>query len=96
MEGRCFKSERPDAAETIRVNPDLQRFKERASFSLNTERGAQLRRRRAVDVETISGDIKLNRHFTRFLLRGLEKVDHEFRLVAAGHNLRKLALALAV
>lgn len=93
---KCLKPGHPDAARTIRVNADLQRFKKRASFLLNTDRGTQLRRQRAVDVETIFGDIKRNWHFTRFLLRGLEKVDHEFRLVAAGHNLRKLALALAV
>lgn len=95
LRGKCLKSKRPDAARTIRVNEDLRRFKRRASFLLNTERGVKLRKQRAVDVETIFGDIKRNWHFTRFLLRGLEKVDHEFRLVAAGHNIRKLALALA-
>lgn len=77
------------------MNPDLARFRKRASFLLNTERGTVLRKQRSVDVETIFGDIKRNWHFTRFLLRGLEKADHEFRLVAAGHNLRKLALSLA-
>ncbi len=59
------------------------------------KRGTELRKQRAVDVETIFEDIKRNWHFTRFLLRGLKKVGHKFRLVAAGHNLRKLALALA-
>ena len=46
-----------------------------------------------MDVETIFGDIKRNHGFTRFMLRGLEKVTLEMRLVAAGHNIRKLFLA---
>jgi transposase len=95
LKERCFRSEDPDAPRVLRVNPDLARFRKRASFLLNTERGTVLRKQRSVDVETIFGDIKRNWHFTRFLLRGLEKADHEFRLVAAGHNLRKLALSLA-
>ncbi|MBR3157727.1 MAG: transposase [Atopobiaceae bacterium] len=55
-----------------------------------------LGRRRSVDVETIFGDIKRNWGFRRFLLRGLEKVDHEMRMVAMGHNTRKMAYALGV
>ena len=60
------------------------------------ERGSELGRRRSVDVETIFGDIKRNWGFRRFLLRGHEKVDHEMRMVAMGHNIRKMAYALAV
>lgn len=96
LRGRCFKSEDPDAVRVIRVNPTLDAFRKRASEMLRTERGSALRKQRSADVETVFGDIKRNWHFERFLLRGLEKVDHEFRLVAAGHNLRKLALALQV
>lgn len=92
---RRLRSRRPGAARTIRVDPDLARFKKRASFLLNTERGAKLGKQRAADVETIFGDIKRSWHFTRLLPRGLEKVGHGFRLVAMGHNLRKLALALS-
>lgn len=92
----CFRPKDPGAVKTVAVNPTLRRFKKRASFLLNTERGTKLRKQRSVDVETIFGDIKRNWHFERFLLRGLEKADHEFRLVAMGHDLRKLALALTV
>ncbi len=93
---RCLKSKDPDTAREVRISPTLNAFKRRASEMLHTERGSQLRRQRSVDVETIFGDIKRNWHFDRFSLRGLKKVDHEFRLMAAGHNLRKLTLALAV
>ena len=93
---KCFRSKKEDAVRVLRVNPTLDAFKARASKMLHTERGSMLRKRRSVDVETIFGDIKRNWGFRRFLLRGLEKVDHEMRMVAMGHNIRKLAYVLAV
>jgi transposase len=90
---KCFHSKDPDAVRILRVNPKADAYRKEASRMLHTERGSALRKQRGVDVETIFGDIKRNWRFTRFHLRGLEKVDHEFRLVAMGHNLRKLALA---
>ena len=90
---KCFKSKDPSARKKIQVNPRLAAFKERASAMLHTDKGRKLRKKRGIDVETVFGDIKRNHGFTRFLLRGLEKVTLEFRLVAAGHNIRKLFLA---
>lgn len=75
------------------MNPTLNAFRSRASEMLHTETGSALRKRRSVDVETVFGDIKRNLGFTRFTLRGLEKVTLEWRLVATGHNIRKLFLA---
>jgi transposase len=92
----CLRPKGPGAARTVAVSPTLRRLRGRASFLLNAERGTKLRKRRSVGVETIFGDIERNWHFERSLLRGLEKADHEFRLVAMGHDLRRLALALAV
>ena len=93
---RCFRSKGPDAVRVLRVNPVLDAFRARASEMLRTERGSTLRKQRSVDVETIFGDIKRDWGFRRFRLRGLEKVDHEMRMVAMGHNIRKMAYALAV
>lgn len=90
---RCSKSEDPDAPRQIQVNPTLNEYRRRASEMLRTEAGSALRKRRSVDVETVFGDIKRNLGFTRFTLRGLEKVTLEWRLVATGHNIRKLFLA---
>ncbi len=73
---------------TLRVNPKADACRKEASRMLYTERGSALRKQRGINVETIFGDIKRNWWFTRFHLRGFEKVDHEFRLVAMGHNLR--------
>ena len=75
------------------MNPTLNAFRSRASEMLRTETGSALRKRRSIDVETVFGDIKRNLVFTRFTLRGLEKVTLEWRLVATGHNIRKLFLA---
>jgi len=38
----------------------------------------------------VFGQIKANRQFRRFLLRGLDKVTIEFGLIAIAHNLMKL------
>jgi hypothetical protein len=41
-------------------------------------------------VEPVFGQIKGARGFRQFLLRGLEKVKHEWALVCTAHNLTKL------
>jgi len=52
--------------------------------------GQALYSRRKVIVEPVFGQIKEARGFRRFLLRGLDKVRGEWRLVCVGHNLLKL------
>lgn len=49
-------------------------------------------RLRKVTVEPVFGQIKEAFGFRRFLLRGLAKVQEEWQLICAVHNLRKLAL----
>ena len=90
---RCTKSTDPGFKKCIRINPRLDALKEKASMLLHTPEGSELRKRRGIDVETVFGDIKRNLGFTRFTLRGLEKTRLEWRLIAAGHNIRKLHLA---
>ena len=41
-------------------------------------------------MEPVLGQIKQGRGFRQFLLRGLAKVNREWRLICAGHNLLKL------
>ena len=50
-------------------------------------------RLRKQTVEPVFGQIKGARGFRQFLLRGLEKVAEEWRLVCTAHNLLKLASA---
>ena len=44
-------------------------------------------------MEPVFGQIKGARGFRQFLLRGLEKVRDEWRLICTAHNLLKLAQA---
>ncbi len=44
-------------------------------------------------VEPVFGQIKQARGFQQFLLRGIEKVKHEWALICTAHNLTKLARA---
>ncbi|MFQ5939642.1 MAG: IS1182 family transposase [Alphaproteobacteria bacterium] len=52
-------------------------------------------RLRKQTVEPVIGQIKEARGFRRFLLRGIEKVGHEWGMVCTAHNLLKLATAAA-
>ncbi|WP_370873234.1 transposase [Olsenella profusa] len=72
----------------------LKREHSRAFETARVERGSALRKRRPVDVEAVFGGIRRSWRLARFCLRSLREGDHELRLVAAGRNLRKLALAL--
>lgn len=74
------------------VNPAWDRFKQQARERLSTEKGIWLKKQRSVDVESAFGDIKYNQGYTRFKLRGLNKVKIEWGLIAISHNLRKVAI----
>lgn len=63
---------------------------ERMAAKVRSPAGQALYRRRKVIVEPVFGQIKEARGFRRFLLRGLDKVRGEWRLVCVGHNLLKL------
>ena len=43
-------------------------------------------------VEPLHGDMQKNRGFIQFVLRGLEKVNIEYNLMAIAHNIRKIIL----
>jgi hypothetical protein len=63
---------------------------ERMAAKVRSPAGQALYSRRKVIVEPVFGQIKEARGFRRFLLRGLDKVRGEWRLVCLGHNLLKL------
>ena len=56
---------------------------------LCSDEGAQIYAKRKIEVESAFGQIEGNRSFCRFSLRGLEKVNIEFGLVATAHNFLK-------
>ena len=57
---------------------------------LRTKRGRDRYALRMETVEPVFGQIKQGRGFRQFLLRGLAKVNREWLLICAGHNLLKL------
>jgi len=73
----------------IQVNVQLDEYKRKAKHLLDSKQGKRYRSRRCCEVESVFGQIK-NRSFRRFGLRGLQKVNIEFGLVAIAHNLLKL------
>jgi len=86
MRGACHKGK---GNRIIDVNHSLNRYKQRAREALTSETGIKHRKRRPVEVEPIFGNIKENHRFRRFMLRGKEKVEIEFGLLAIAQNLRK-------
>lgn len=73
----------------IEVNHNLNRLKQQAGKRLKTKKGIGKRKQRCYDTEPVFGNIKHNHHFKRFMLRGVQKVNVEFGLLALAHNLRK-------
>jgi len=64
--------------------------KERMARKLRTIKGRCTYAKRKEIAEPVIGQIKEVRGFRRFLLRGLNKVQHEFDLICLTHNLLKL------
>ena len=75
----------------IEVNQNLRKLKKKAEEKLTSEKGIAYRKRRPADVEPIFGNIKQNKNFKRFMLRGIDKVSIEAGLLAIAHNLAKAA-----
>jgi transposase len=64
--------------------------KTRMARKLRRKQGSAIYAQRKTIVEPVNGQIKEARGLRSFLLRGLEKVDPEWHLIAASHNLLKL------
>jgi transposase len=75
----------------IEVNHNLNKHKQKARELLTTEQGVRHRKQRAHDVEPVFANIKQNKGFRRFMLRGKQKVTVEFGFIAIAHNLMKKA-----
>jgi transposase len=75
-----------EATESTAETSLLEQMKQK----LKTEAGRELYRMRKAIVEPVFGQIKEWRGFRRFLLRGLQKVRAEWKLICLTHNLLKL------
>ena len=86
LRGLCHKSK---SDRVIEVNYKLQEYKRKARERLLSEQGVYHRGKRCIEPEAVFAQVKHNSQFNRFRLRGLQKVNVEFTLVAIAHNLRK-------
>jgi transposase len=86
MNGACHKTK---GNRIIQVNEQLNLQKKRAYELLNSEEGIRRRKKRCYDVEPVFANIKQNHGFRRFMLRGKEKVEIEWGLLAIAQNIRK-------
>jgi transposase len=77
-------------ATTAEVTEPPATAQECMAAKVRTPEGRALYARRKVIVEPVFGQIKEARGFRRFLLRGLDNIRGEWRLVCLTHNLLKL------
>lgn len=91
MRGPCHKAA---GNRIIQRNHNLIRHRKRAKELLESEEGVE-RRRKRWKVEAVFGNIKQNKGFRRYMLRGIEKVSVETGLIAIAHNLNRYSLAIA-
>ncbi len=89
--GACHKAK---GNRIIEVNHRLGELKAQARERLTSEEGLKHRSTRPIEVESAFGNLKQNKGFTRFMLRGIEKVALETGLLAVAINLKKMARIL--
>lgn len=75
----------------IAVSLERLRYQSQARELLRSEEGYALAVRRMTEPESVFGQLKNNRGFRRFLLRGMEKVTLEVGWLSLAHNLLKQA-----
>jgi transposase len=89
LRGPCHKAE---GNRIIQRSPNLIRYKQKVRELLTSEEGLEKRKQRW-QVEAVFGNIKQNKGFRRFSLRGIEKVTTEMGLIALAHNLQRFSKA---
>jgi transposase len=88
LKSLCHKR---DGNRIIEANHRLRKYKQQAKERLLSPEGIAYRKKRSADIEPVFANIKHNKGFKRFMLRGLEKVSIETGLLAIAHNLSKMA-----
>jgi transposase len=87
MRGPCHRSK---DNRIIQRNENLNRHRKRIKKLLTSEEGERKIKERW-KVEAVFGNLKHNKGFTRFMLRGIEKVNVETALLAIAHNIQRFA-----
>lgn len=86
LRGQCHQGK---GNRKIQINHRLRKLKASERDKLTSEEGLKHRSKRPCDVEAVFGNLKNNKGFKRFLLRGIHKVEIEVGLLAIAHNIAK-------
>ncbi len=84
----CHKS---STNRIVEVNHNVRRHRAKAKERLMSEEGLIKRSHRSIEPEPVFGNIKHNKKFKRFNLKGKTKVEIEIGLISIAHNLSKLS-----
>lgn len=87
------KDQKSGKITTSQNNPKLGKIREKVFKLLSTKKGIKLRKQRCHDGEPVFAQLKHNKNFKRFMLRGKNKVEVEIGILAIAHNLKKMAIA---
>jgi hypothetical protein len=88
LKNKCYKSK---GNRKVVINHTLKDYKAKVNELLKSEQGKYHRKKRAYDVEPVFANIKHNKNFKRFNLRGIKKVEIETGLITLAHNFKKMA-----
>ncbi|MBU7041977.1 MAG: IS1182 family transposase [Theionarchaea archaeon] len=87
----CPLKEKCTTAEYRSISRDPREYlTERMRSRLKTEKGQKMKKERSTKVESVFGNMKHNKKFTQFLLRGKEFVAIEFVLMCTVLNIEKI------
>ena len=87
MRMQCHKAK---GNRIIELNHKLLAYRRKAKELLTSEEGLRHRSKRPVEVEAVFGQLKKNKMFNRFRMKGMKKVEIEFGLLAMAHNILKM------
>ncbi|WP_156152234.1 transposase, partial [Flammeovirga sp. OC4] len=89
LQPRCFKSKYKDKNKVLSINLKAIRYRRKAKENLTSKDGEELRKRRCAEVEQFFGQMKGNKKFKRFLMKGIDKVNIELGLLFISMNIQK-------
>jgi transposase len=87
-----FRPKRAKAIDPVKETPRQLTWIKAMAETMKTDEARRLYRLRKQSVEPVFGIVKQAMGFRQFLLRGIEKVDLEWRLVLCAYNLKRLAV----
>jgi hypothetical protein len=90
LKAQCTKAK---GNRRVEISFQLNAWRQQARLNFTNPRGQKLRSQRGVEVESVFGRLKEDWGFSRFLLRGIEKVKTEFGLLCIAQNMAKLVVS---